>query len=105
MADDHTQFKVRLVEPLRSKLTGAAGAADRTINSEILWRLEQSLEPEWPDYIAKIAERQQHERTVLEHLRQDPDLAAQISAQIDAAMKAKANKPTADKPQTVIRRR
>jgi hypothetical protein len=78
MSDDLVQFKLRLPDHLRLKLTEVAQSADRSVNAEILWRLELSLAPEWLDFVAKVEERERRERTVLERLRQDPSMMKRL---------------------------
>jgi hypothetical protein len=93
MSDDLVQFKLRLPDPLRSKLTEAAQAADRSINSEILWRLELSLAPEWLDFVAKVEERERRERAVLERLRQDPAMMKRLEQMMTEKDTAKPSPP------------
>jgi hypothetical protein len=93
MSDDLVQFKLRLPDHLRLKLTEVAQAADRSVNSEILWRLELSLAPEWLDFVAKVEERERRERTVLERLRQDPSMMKRLEQMMTENDAAKPSPP------------
>jgi len=53
---DVVQFKLRLMESLRKKLEVAARSQHRSLNSEILHRLESTFSPEIEDE-AGIRER------------------------------------------------
>jgi hypothetical protein len=76
--DEFNQYKLRLPDSLRDSLNKSAEAADRSLNSEIVWRLTQSLAPEWPAFIASIEQREQSERLLLEALRQSPEAMSHV---------------------------
>ena len=63
---DIVGLKLRLRETLRHKLENAAATNKRSMNSEILYRLALTLEPEFEHLIAQIEERRQQEYDLLE---------------------------------------
>jgi hypothetical protein len=52
--DDTVNLRLRLPDALRQKLAVEAEAAERSLNSEILWRLGQTFGAEWQRYVAGI---------------------------------------------------
>jgi Arc-like DNA binding domain len=50
-ATDVINIRVRMPEGLRKRLAGEAERAQRSLNSEIVWRLGQSLGPEGAEFI------------------------------------------------------
>ena len=71
---DTVNLRLRLPEGLRQSLANEAEKANRSLNSEVLWRLSRSLGPEWEKLVQKAEEREQQEQELLERIRQDPTL-------------------------------
>jgi hypothetical protein len=86
--DEVVQFKIRLPEATRLKLVAEAEAADRSLNGEILWRLDLSLTPEWEELVAKVEARKQLEQSFLETLRQNPAAMEMLKQNPAAVRKA-----------------
>ena len=118
--DELVQYKMQLPKDLRDKLTELGEAADRSLSAEIVWRLRQSLTPEWPEFIAKVGDRERQEQALLEQLRQTPDAFKQVaellhnllSEDAEGTVKDAVDKPTTptakDEPKakpSIIRRR
>jgi Arc-like DNA binding domain len=57
---DLVHLQVRMTEAFRVELANAAEKSERSLNSEILWRLSQTFGEEWQRYIAGI-EKAEHE--------------------------------------------
>jgi hypothetical protein len=66
-------FKLRMPEALRQKIEAEAGKANRSMNSEILWRLGQTFEEKWQRFIAGVEDRAKRDRESLERFLQDPE--------------------------------
>jgi hypothetical protein len=81
-ADEVISFKLRMPEVLRQKIEVEAGKAERSMNSEILYRLGQTFGDEWQRFIAGVEERerneQEHRQKMVEQLLQDPKFVAWI---------------------------
>jgi hypothetical protein len=77
--DEFVQYKMQLPKDLREKLTELGEAADRSLSAEIVWRLSQSLAPEWQAFIAMVGERERREQSLLERLRQNPEAMEQVT--------------------------
>jgi hypothetical protein len=80
--DDTVNLRLRLPEALRKALDAEAEKANRSLNSEILWRLGQTFGEEWQRFIAGVEERekseQEHRQKMVEQLLQDPEFMAMI---------------------------
>jgi hypothetical protein len=70
--DDTVNLRLRLPEALRQRLDAEAEKANRSLNSEILWRLGQTFGEEWQRFIAGVEEREKREKELREQLYQDP---------------------------------
>jgi Arc-like DNA binding domain len=66
-------LQVRLTEALRKELADEAEKNKRSLNSEILWRLGQTLDARWQEYISIIDKQHQDEQEMLARLRADPE--------------------------------
>jgi hypothetical protein len=89
-ADDVISFKLRMPEGLRQKLEAEAKKAERSINSEILWRLGQTFEAPWQRFIAGVEDRERRDAEWREKLAQDPKVQEAIR---DAIAKHITEKP------------
>ncbi len=67
-------FKLRMPEGLRQKIEAEAKAAERSMNSEILWRLGQTFGEEWQRFIAGVEERERSEQERYDQMMQDPKM-------------------------------
>ncbi len=65
-------LRLRLPEGLRQRLANEAEKAQRSLNSEIIWRLGQTLSEEWQRFIAGMEEKEQHEQEFIERAMQSP---------------------------------
>jgi hypothetical protein len=65
-------FKLRMPEGLRQKIEAEATKAERSMNSEILWRLGQTFGEEWQRFIAGVEAQEKSDEEFLERMRQDP---------------------------------
>jgi hypothetical protein len=73
-------------EMLRKRLASEAEQNQRSLNSEILWRLGQTLEKEWQDFIAGKEQAEKDEQELIEKMTQTPEFRESI-ARILAKMK------------------
>jgi hypothetical protein len=69
---EFVKLQVRLPEVLRARLAAEAEAAERSLNSEILFRLGQTLTDEWQEFIASQVQREADEQAFIERRLQDP---------------------------------
>ena len=69
---DTVALQVRMPEALRQQLAAEAEKANRSLNSEVLWRLGQTFGEEWQRFIAGVEEREKREKELREQLFQDP---------------------------------
>ena len=81
-ADEVISFKLRMPEGLRQKIEAEALKAERSMNSEILYRLGQTFGPEWQRFINGVEEQERRDekfrRKMVEQLLQDPEFVAKI---------------------------
>jgi hypothetical protein len=76
---DTVNLRLRLPEGLRQSLANEAEKANRSLNSEVLWRLGRSLGPEWEELVQKAEEREKREDELIERLRRDPEFRARLA--------------------------
>jgi hypothetical protein len=69
---EHKSFKLRLPPAMYDQLDKAAAEADRSINSEMLYRLGRTLDPRWAEYIAALDERDRLRREIVEQALSNP---------------------------------
>ena len=80
---DAVALQVRMPEVLRQRLATEAEKANRSLNSEVLWRLGQTFGEEWQRFTAGVEDRERRDQENLERIRQDPrmqELIAKIIA-------------------------
>ncbi len=79
---DTVALQVRMPEALRQQLAAEAEKANRSLNSEVLWRLGQTFGEEWQRFITGVEEREKREQELhqkrVERLLQDPEFMAAI---------------------------
>jgi hypothetical protein len=76
---DIVNLRLRLPEALRKRLSQDAEKNERSLNSEILYRLGQTYEPAWQEFIAGIERKEEADREVVDRLLQDPGFRDQIT--------------------------
>jgi hypothetical protein len=69
---DPISLQVRMTEALRRKLASAAEKNARSLNSEILWRLGQSLDEEGRQAAEEMEYEEKRDQEFLERMRRDP---------------------------------
>jgi hypothetical protein len=69
---DMVALKLRMPEGLRKRLANEAEAAQRSLNSEILWRLGQTLDAKFQDFITGVEKLEQDRQEFIERTLQDP---------------------------------
>ena len=76
---DVVNLRLRLPEALRKQLDGAAEKSNRSLNSEILWRLGQTFGKEWLEFIGEIEEQERSDQERIERFMSDPERRAKLS--------------------------
>lgn len=71
---DTVALQVRMPEALRQELAIAAEKANRSLNSEVLYRLGQTFSEEWQRFIAGVEERERSEQEWRQRMLQDPEV-------------------------------
>ena len=79
---DVVNLRLRLPEGLRKQLGTEAEKANRSLNSEILWRLGQTFGKEWLEFIGEIEEQERSDQERIERFLKDPERRANLSKQI-----------------------
>jgi hypothetical protein len=69
---DTVNLRLRLPEALRVKLESEADRNKRSLNSEILYRLDQTFGEEFLRFVTHQEERERTEQEMLDRFRQDP---------------------------------
>jgi hypothetical protein len=72
-------LRVRLPEGLREQLEAEAIKANRSLNSEILWRIGQTFGEEWRRFIRGMEERERRDYEIMERLGQNPEFQKLVS--------------------------
>jgi len=65
---DIVNLRLRMPESLRKTLAGIAEKSGRSLNSEIVWRLGQSLGPEGEEYAKQYETTEEYLRKKLDEL-------------------------------------
>ena len=71
---DTVALQVRMPEALRQRLAVEAEKANRSLNSEVLWRLGQTFGEEWQRFIAGVETREKKAQEIRDQVLQDPEL-------------------------------
>ena len=77
-ATDLVNLTLRLPEALRQQLASKAENANRSLNSQILWRLGQTFSDQWRGFVAGVEEQQRREEEELERIMQSPKMWATL---------------------------
>jgi hypothetical protein len=86
---DTVNLKLRLPEALKRQLVSEAEKANRSLNSEILFRLSRTFGPEWQQLVLKVEDREKQEQEMLERISQHPKVQATL-ARVIAELREKA---------------
>jgi hypothetical protein len=70
--DEVISFKLRMPEGLRQKIEAEANKANRSMNSEILWRLGQTFGEQWQRFVAGVEEKEKEREERVDQMMQDP---------------------------------
>ena len=73
---DIVPLQLRLPEALRRQLASEAEKAQRSLNSEILWRLGRTLTPEWREFIAETERTEREIADRFEEFKNKPEIKA-----------------------------
>ena len=76
---DTINLRLRMPEALRKTLAMEAEKANRSLNSEILWRLGRTLSEQWREFIAGMEEQERTEQERRDQLMQDPKFQKSLS--------------------------
>ena len=71
---DVVNLRLRLPEALRKQLDVAAEKSNRSLNSEILWRLGQTFGKEWMEFVGEMEQRERDDKETLDRLMNNPQL-------------------------------
>jgi Arc-like DNA binding dprotein len=75
---DIVPLQLRLPEALRRQLASEAEKAQRSLNSEILWRLGKTLTPEWREFISESERTQREIADRFEEFKNRPEIKAHM---------------------------
>ena len=87
-ATDTVNLRLRLPEVLRAKVATEADRNKRSINSEILYRLDQTFGEEFLRFIGHQEEQERRDQEMLDKVRQDPKIQ-KVLGEIVARMRKK----------------
>jgi Mg2+ and Co2+ transporter CorA len=85
---DVVNLRLRLPEALRRRLAHEADASNRSLNSEILWRLGQTFDEKWQQFIAGMEQIERDQREFTDRLMQNPEFREKMT-EIIANMRKK----------------
>jgi hypothetical protein len=73
---DVVALQVRLPEAMRAQIAAAAEHNKRSLNGEILFRLSETMDNRWTEYVAALERQTRADAAFMERLRQDPEKRA-----------------------------
>jgi hypothetical protein len=73
---DVVNLRLRLPEALRKQLDGAAEKSNRSLNSEILWRLGQTFGKEWMEFVGEMEQQERDDKETIDRLMNNPEARA-----------------------------
>jgi hypothetical protein len=71
-------LRLRLPEGLRQRLADEAEEANRSLNSEILWRLTHTFGGNWEQFVARAEEEEKRRQEILEEMRLRPEVQEKL---------------------------
>jgi hypothetical protein len=80
--NDTVALQVRLPDGLRRKLAQAADKNARSLNSEIVWRLGQSLGAEGEGFVEQHEAAEKHVRRIIDEIVHSPELHKKMVEQL-----------------------
>jgi Arc-like DNA binding domain len=82
-------LRLRLPEGLRLRLANEAEKANRSLNSEVLFRLTHTLGPEWAKLVTAAEEREKRDQERIEEIMQDPKFQKAVTELLAKHVKEK----------------
>jgi Arc-like DNA binding domain len=79
---DTVALQVRMPEGLRRKLAAEAEKSERSLNSEILWRLGQSLGTEGTGFLEQHEVAEEQVKTILDRIVHSPEVHKKLAEQL-----------------------
>lgn len=76
---DVVALQVRLPEAMRKQIAADAERNKRSLNSEILWRLGQTMDNRWVEYVAVLERQEASDKEFIERMRANPETRALLS--------------------------
>ncbi len=76
---DLVALQVRMTEVMRKHLAADAEHNKRSLNSEILWRLGQTMDNRWLEYVAVLERQEASDKELIERMRANPETRALLS--------------------------
>jgi hypothetical protein len=76
---DIVALQVRLPEAMRKQIATEAERNKRSLNSEILWRLGETMDSRWVDYVAALERQEAADKEFIERMRANPETRALLS--------------------------
>jgi hypothetical protein len=86
---DIVPLQVRMPEALRQSLAAEAERNKRSLNSEILWRLGQTMEEGWQKFIAEAELRKKDDDEFIARMLADPKRRAVLDRIVAKLIKSK----------------
>jgi hypothetical protein len=86
---DIVPLQVRLPEGMRKELVNAAEKSQRSLNSEIVWRLGQSLDADARALVEFQLWREGRDQEFMDRLMSDPERWGKIQRRVGEAIAAK----------------
>lgn len=84
---DIIPLQVRMPEALRQGLAAQAEKNKRSLNSEILWRLGQTMDERWQEFIGASERQKQDDEEFIARMLADPKHQASIERIVSKMMK------------------
>jgi hypothetical protein len=75
---DIVALQVRLPEAMRAQIAAAAEHNKRSLNGEILFRLSETMDRRWTDYITHLEQEAQRQREFIEEMSRKPETRAML---------------------------
>jgi hypothetical protein len=73
---DVVALQVRLPEAMRKQIAADAERNKRSLNGEILWRLSQTMDSRWTEYVTELERQAQADAEFIERMRANPETRA-----------------------------